>query len=172
MYVQPAPPSTQTNGNSGQVLGPVTGIPTRQQDAYVHQLLHQGAALWDRRHILGVVNGVAFEGGAVRVLVGELRSQREGAGSVGSSGVVACISTGAGSSSTASSNSEVGSVANAAAEKIDVEFAKAVIRDIWGKIKAGRDLGKGEVKEVWMQGEEMNQSAAVRMWCEILKLRG
>jgi hypothetical protein len=70
-------------------------------------------------------------------------------------------------------NGDDGSLAE---EEVDFEFAQATIREFWGKIKAGRDLGRLEVREVLMlpkEGESREEKdAAVRMWCEVLRLRG
>ena len=62
-------------------------------------------------------------------------------------------------------------------QEIDFEYAQTVIRECWSKIKQGRDLGRSEVREVMMtpvipakKGQE--RDAAVRMWCEILRMRG
>ena len=59
---------------------------------------------------------------------------------------------------------------------IDFDYAEAVIRDCWAKIKEGRDLGRAEVREAMMAREDVNgtqeKDAAVRMWCNILRLRG
>jgi hypothetical protein len=51
-----------------------------------------------------------------------------------------------------------------------------VIKEFWAKIKEGRDLGRSEVREVFMTpkegGRSQEKDAVVRMWCEVLRLRG
>jgi hypothetical protein len=56
---------------------------------------------------------------------------------------------------------------------IDFDYAQTIIRDCWSKIKDNRDLGRSEVKEVLMAPDtEKENVAAVRMWCDVLRLRG
>jgi hypothetical protein len=62
-------------------------------------------------------------------------------------------------------------------EEVDFEYAQTIIRECWSKIKDGRDLGRSEVKEVMMASvattkKEQEREAAVRMWCDVLRLRG
>jgi hypothetical protein len=45
----------------------------------------------------------------------------------------------------------------------------------WSKIKENRDLGKSEIREVMMVADNLKiqeKEAAVRMWCDGLRLRG
>jgi hypothetical protein len=57
-----------------------------------------------------------------------------------------------------------------------LEFVQATIREFWGKIWEGHDLRKVEVREVLMAPRAENkrevEDATVRMWCEVLRLRG
>jgi hypothetical protein len=60
-------------------------------------------------------------------------------------------------------------------EQIDFDYAQAVIRDCWSRMKDNRDLGKSEIREVMMTPDNLpnqQKEAAVRMWCEALRLRG
>ena len=61
-------------------------------------------------------------------------------------------------------------------EEVDFEYAQEIIRDCWRQIKDGQDIGKSEIKEVMMDSEYVDdideKDAAVRMWCEVLRLRG
>lgn len=54
--------------------------------------------------------------------------------------------------------------------------AEQELRELWRLIKQGLDFGKAEVREVMMGKEpvagEGEKEAAVRMWCEVLRLRG
>ncbi|KAJ4363653.1 hypothetical protein N0V83_009949 [Neocucurbitaria cava] len=175
--------------------GTVTAIPAQQQDSYASLIRHQQAALWSPRHVLSVQGGAAYTtGGMFDIQVGELRASREGpqaqSGVVQSPGVIVCISTLVGSAEEASSTSnsqkpgQNGTAANGNgddegyAEGPDFDYAQAVIRECWKKIKEGVDLGRSEVREVMMAAREevhgglREQEAAVRAWCEVLKLRG
>lgn len=100
-----------------------------------------------------------------------------------SPGIVVCITTTVGAGD-ADDNLDSGymSMENGAAmdvddQEIDFEYAQTVIRECWNTIKDGRDLGRSEVREVMMtpvapakKGQE--RDAAVRMWCEVLRMRG
>jgi hypothetical protein len=59
---------------------------------------------------------------------------------------------------------------------MDLEFVQANIRELWGKIREGHDLRKAEVREVLMtpeaETEREVEDATVRMWCDVLRLRG
>ena len=72
---------------------------------------------------------------------------------------------------------ENGTATNNDEEEPDFEYAQTVIRACWTTIKEGWDLGRSEVREVMMAPEitttkEQEREAAVRMWCDILRLRG
>ena len=62
----------------------------------------------------------------------------------------------------------------------NVAYARAAVRELWGAIRARRDLGRGEVREVFMapsggsarDAKSDETDAMVRMWCEVLRLRG
>jgi len=63
------------------------------------------------------------------------------------------------------------------AEEVDIQYAQAVVRDCWSRIKNGRDLGRSEIREVMMASTTTNkkgqeQEAMVRMWCDALRMRG
>lgn len=138
-------------------------------------LRHQLAALWTPRHTLSIQNGAAYTGGLFTIYIGEVRALREGQGpGVNSPGVVVCITTVAGGEEDEGAQSL--EVNGNGVEPVGFEFAQASIRELWGRIRAGRDLGRGEVREVFtapkadVKTEETD--AVVRMWCEILRLRG
>lgn len=96
-----------------------------------------------------------------------------------SPGVVVCISTIAGGEQ--EENEAHNDINSNGTEPVDFDFAQATIRELWGQIRAGRDLGRGEVKEVFMapsdaglpaDAKSEETDAIVRMWCEVLRLRG
>ena len=156
----------------------MTSLPASQSEARALLLRHQLAALWTPRHTLSVQNGACYTGGLFTIYIGEVRALREGqGGGVSSPGVVVCISLTAGGSEDESAHSEGVNGNGNGVEPVDFEFAQATIRELWGKIRAGRYLGRGEVKEVFMvpDGSHVKSEATdavVRMWCEVLRLRG
>jgi hypothetical protein len=101
---------------------------------------------------------------------------------------VVCISTSLGAEDEDNSNNnnniasgyattENGTAMEVDEEEVDVEYAQAVVRDCWSKIKDGRDLGRSEVREVMMAPVTTNNKgqeheAMVRMWCDALRMRG
>lgn len=166
-YIHIAPPISTGPGT-------VAAIPAQQSEAQALLLRHQLAALWSPRHTLSVQNGASYSGGLCTVQIGELRAQREGqGGGMSSPGVVVCISTVAGDGE---DSAEMKGAANGVAEEVDFDFAQATIREFWGKIREGRDLGRSEVREVLMApkvgGKREEEDAVIRMWCDVLKLRG
>ncbi|KAF2126153.1 hypothetical protein P153DRAFT_399611 [Dothidotthia symphoricarpi CBS 119687] len=171
IYVQPAEGS-----------GVVTAIPSQQQDAHASLLRHQHAALWTQRHVLAVQQGTTYAGGLFTVQIGELRASREGpqSGGVQSPGIVVCISTAIGSSDDDDEhNLDYAPSKNDPAPDdgpVDIEGTQSIIRDFWARIIDGRDLGRSEAREVMMTPESVKgmdeKDAMVRMWCEVLRLRG
>jgi hypothetical protein len=61
-------------------------------------------------------------------------------------------------------------------EDVDISDAEELIRGLWGTIRTGIDIGKAEVREVMLGKEGLkgktHKEAVVRMWCEVLRLRG
>jgi hypothetical protein len=159
----------------------VTGIPLHQQEAHATLVRHQFAALWQLRHVLSLQQGGIYSAGLCTIQLGELRSIREGpqSGGIPSPGVVVCISTVVGSDSdeevdTGSDSQAIG-IGSSDDEAVDFDYAEAIIRDCWNKIKGNRDLKKSDIREVMMTQEYVKgikeKEAAVRMWCEVLRLR-
>jgi hypothetical protein len=154
----------------------VSAIPLSQLDAHASLVKHQFAALWQARPAVTVEQGTAYTGGVCTVHIGELKSTREGpqSGGIHSPGVVVCISTMVGADE--SDESLEATNTSVEDEEMDFEYAQDVIRDFWDQIKNGRDFGKSEVREVMMDPKyatgSREKDAAVRMWCEILRLRG
>ncbi|RAR08136.1 mediator complex subunit med20 [Stemphylium lycopersici] len=157
----------------------ITSIPLRQQDAHASVLRHQSSALWTQRHVLSVREGTTYSGGLCTIQIGEVRATREGpqSGAVSSPGVVLCITTVVGADD-AETVTENGAGMQGDGEELDTEYAQAVIRECWNKIKEGKDLGRAEVREAMMVApapeatREQQREAAVRMWCDGLRMRG
>jgi hypothetical protein len=154
----------------------VSAIPLRQQEAHATLLRNQFSALWQPRHILSIPQGMSYSAGLCTIYIGELRATREGpqSGGIQSPGVLVCISISIGEDGPDDPTSENIASENGA-ESLDFEFAQAMIRDCWNKIKINRDLGKSEVKEFMMATEDLKnqeKQSAIRMWCEALRLRG
>ena len=152
----------------------MTAIPASQSDAQALLVRNQFAALWSPRQTLSVQNGATYTGGLFTVEIGEVRALREAqGGGFSSPGVVVCISTVAGQED---GGAAPDSAENGDAEHMDLEFVQATIRELWGKIREGHDLRKVEVREVLMAPRAENkrevEDATVRMWCEVLRLRG
>ncbi|KAH8724352.1 hypothetical protein GQ44DRAFT_286460 [Phaeosphaeriaceae sp. PMI808] len=153
----------------------VSSLPLRQQEAHALLVRNQLASLWQPRSVLHLSQGASYTTGLCTVQLGELRSNREGmqSGGIQSPGVLVCISTviGAEGSDDGSDDGsdEIGE------NEVDFEYAQAVVRDCWSRIKENRDLGKSEVREVMMAQENVTgakeKETAVRMWCEVLRLR-
>jgi len=148
----------------------VVSMPQQQQDAHVSMLRQYMAALWSPRHTLFVQQGATYTGGVCTIHVAELRAIREGpqSGVIQSPGVVVCISTLVGSDEPSDPVPE---------DEIDFDYAQTLIRECWAMIKEGRDIGRSEIREVMMAPtltthEEREREAAVRMWCDVLRLRG
>ncbi|KAF1925658.1 uncharacterized protein M421DRAFT_7683 [Didymella exigua CBS 183.55] len=176
-YVHVTPPATGADG-SQHGTGVVAAIPASQAEARALLLRHQLAALWTPRHTLSVQSGAAYSGGLFTIHIGEVRALREGqGGGVSSPGVVVCIATTAGGDSEAGhSGGEKAEAEQNGVEAVDFEFAQATIRELWGQIRARQEPARAEVKEVFMVPQEGGTSdetnATVRMWCEVLRLRG
>ncbi|KAJ4983206.1 hypothetical protein SVAN01_11306 [Stagonosporopsis vannaccii] len=166
-YIHIAPPASAAKGS-----GTVAAIPISQSDAQASLLRNQLAALWSPRQTLSVQNGATYEGGLFAVQIGEVRAMREAhGGGMSSPGVVVCISTRLGEEDDVEASNVV---KNGLGEEFDVDFAQAMIRELWGKIREGHDLGRAEAREVFMAPTvgPAYKDAAVRMWCEALRLRG
>jgi hypothetical protein len=102
---------------------------------------------------------------------------------VSSPGIVVCITTVVGTDSSEDgldsgyTSMENGTAMDVDEEEPDFEFAQTIIRDCWSKIKEGRDLGRSEVRDFMMapvatSKKEQEREAAVRMWCDALRMRG
>jgi hypothetical protein len=126
---------------------------------------------------LSVPQGTTYTVGLCTVQIGELRATREGpqSGGISSPGVLVCISTIVGAGDSDGSQESLSSSTEDGEDQLDLEYAQAVIRDCWSKIKENRDLGKSEIREVMMVADNLKteeKEAAVRMWCDSLRLRG
>ncbi|KAH7408589.1 hypothetical protein DE146DRAFT_675613 [Phaeosphaeria sp. MPI-PUGE-AT-0046c] len=152
----------------------VSAIPLRQQEAHALLLRNQFSALWQPRHVLYIQQGVTYAAGLCTIQIGEIRSSREGllSGGTQSPGVLVCISTTVGSDDNEDSQVKT---PDDGQDTPDLDCAEALVRHFWNVIKGDRDLGKSEVKEILMnhnilKGQE--KEAVVRMWCDILRMRG
>jgi hypothetical protein len=155
----------------------VTAIPHRQQEALAMLLRHQFSGLWQPRHVLSIPQGSTYAAGLCTVQIGELRATREGpqSGGIQSPGVLVCISTIVGAGESDGPQESLNSSTEDGDDQFDLEYAQATIRDCWSKIKENRDLGKSEIREVMMVADNLKiqeKEAAVRMWCDGLRLRG
>jgi hypothetical protein len=132
-----------------------------------------------------VRDAASYSEGLCTIQIAELRAIREGAGSgvVSSPGIVVCITTVVGADSSedgldlGSTSVENGAAMDLDEEEPDFEHAQTVIRECWSRIKDGRDLGRSEVRDVVMapvitKKKEQEREAAVRMWCDALRMRG
>ncbi|KAI8942252.1 hypothetical protein NX059_000333 [Plenodomus lindquistii] len=153
----------------------VTSIPVHQQDAHVLTLRQYMAALWTPRHTLTIQQGATFSGGMFTIHIGELRATREGpqSGAIQSPGVVVCISMFVGGRDEDTDGTAPASID----EDIDFDFAQSTIRGCWNMIREGRDIGRAEIREVMMAPvftthKEREREAVVRLWCDVLRLRG
>ena len=157
----------------------VTGIPLRQQEAHALMVRNQVAALWQLRHSLSLLQGATYSAGLCHIQLGELRAAREGpqSAAVSSPGVVICIST---TICDDEEDNDAPMQANgtdpADDELPDFEYAQEIIRACWSTIKGNLDLGRSEVREVMMAQEAVKgtqeKEAVIRMWSEVLRLRG
>ncbi|KAJ5028850.1 hypothetical protein J3E72DRAFT_238430 [Bipolaris maydis] len=175
IYAQPAAQTATT-----------ASIPLRQQDAHASMLRNQSSALWAQRHVLSVRDGTSYTAGLCTIQLGELRATREGpqSGAMLSPGIVLCITTVVGAEDAdegpdaAYSSVENGAPLDAGEQSdIDFEYAQAIIRECWNRIKEGKDLGRSEVKEFMMVPRaevkrEQQREQAVHMWCDALRIRG
>lgn len=140
-------------------------------------LRNQFSALWQPRHVLSIQQGMTYVAGLCTIQIGELRSSREGlqTGGTLSPGVLVCISTNIGSDDSLDAQGPANIAPDDGQDPLDLDCAEALVRNFWNQIKGDRDFGKSEIKEVMMgsktsQGQE--KEAAVRMWCEVLRMRG
>jgi hypothetical protein len=156
----------------------VSAIPLRQQESHALLLRHQFTALWQPRHVLSLQQGTTYNAGLCTIQLGELRWTREGPQSAGiqSPGVLICISTIIGADGSDDPLESSSATLEDEQEQPDFDYAQSIIRDCWSKIKSNVNLGKSEVKEVMMAQDNtkaiQEKEAAVRMWCEVLRLRG
>lgn len=143
------------------------------------------AALWTPRQVFTVQQGASYQSGLCTIEVGELRALREGpqSNAVNSPGVVICISTHIGEiESDEDTNPDIASqddgTGTTADTEVDFDYAQAIIKECWRTIKGDKDFGgRAQIRDVMMTpelttGTEQEREAAVRMWCEVLRLRG
>ncbi|KAF2003171.1 hypothetical protein P154DRAFT_618160 [Amniculicola lignicola CBS 123094] len=186
----PVPSQNIAPGSKGS--GTMIAIPASQSEAHTGLLVNQFSPLWAFRHALSVQNGITFGIGQFTVHIGELRSLRgRDMATAPGVGVVVCITTNtSGQDVWASGVDEegedgyeelggTGSGENGMAEVeevVDFKDMQTDIRNVWGLVKDGVELGRGEVRDMMMAEETLpagkGNEATVRMWCEVLRLRG
>ncbi|KAF2015515.1 hypothetical protein BU24DRAFT_421819 [Aaosphaeria arxii CBS 175.79] len=181
--------SSQPGGTPRTDPGVVISIPSHNTETHTSFVGNQLQPLWAIRHILNLGNGVTYTVGQFTIHLGELEAVRTSAtASSASPGVVVCISTvAAGGEEDASQDDELrdmGYTSVSGADENGVngassEFtgAEEAIRGLWAVLREGVDFGRAEVREVMMEKEGLQASkfaeseAAVRMWCDVLRLR-
>ncbi|KAF2477459.1 uncharacterized protein BDR25DRAFT_299390 [Lindgomyces ingoldianus] len=173
--------------------GSIIAIPSSQSDSHISFLCNQFSPLWGFRQALQIPNGMTYTAGQFIIHVGEIRASRAGAASASSTtspGVVVCV--------TAVYEDELKDIQNkdyhnqdpddlgftfldggsqdTTTEEVDWTDFECKVRAAWDVVKLGLDFGKVEVREVMMAKERPNAEgeieATVRMWCEVLRLRG
>ncbi|KAF2794368.1 hypothetical protein K505DRAFT_27852 [Melanomma pulvis-pyrius CBS 109.77] len=178
--------SSHTTPTTPSSYGTIISIPAYQAESHLGYLVHQLSPLWALRHALTIPQGITYMAGQYIFSIGEIRMARSGPSSSSnlvSPGVVVCITTVAGAKTgdeddIARADSGYASLDSSAEDEdsIDFEEVQAEIRAAWTAIKTGIDFGKADVREVMMRKdatkEEAEKEAVVRMWCEILRLRG
>jgi hypothetical protein len=138
--------------------------------------------MWAARHSLTIPHGTTYAFGQYLLHIGEIRMARSGpstSSNLMSPGIVVCITTTSNNKPEGSEEDKDSgylSIDGGADEEIaDLEEAQAEVRAVWTSIKSGIEFGKAEVREVMMgrEGirEDAEKEAAVRMWCDVLKLR-
>ncbi|KAF2736001.1 hypothetical protein EJ04DRAFT_551674 [Polyplosphaeria fusca] len=178
-YVSPAPPTKNRAAERRKALHlpdsstePATraslmSIPETQAKAWLDMQHKNLSALWTYKHALSVFGGQVYAVGQFEVGVGELRITRSVAGQTAPIGIAVCISTPVdGGGEEEGEGKEKG--------EVDLQAVQELVRVCWKVVVRGLELGKGEVREFWMDGVEKEwkgKEAVVRMWCELLKLR-
>lgn len=163
-------------------------IPASQSESHTSFLVTQLSPLWAFRHALQIPSGLTYTAGQFTIHIGELRASRSGPSSAAtvSPGVVVCITTVAGFTDNDDVEPEAdegyqslnGSSGSMEQEKESLEAAEEEVRALWSMLRQGLDFGKAEVREVMMGKDvamlkgEGEKEAVVRMWCEVLRLRG
>ncbi|KAF2248441.1 hypothetical protein BU26DRAFT_334151 [Trematosphaeria pertusa] len=179
-------PGASQDAPAGSSTGTDMAIPSQQADTHYDLLVTQWAQLWTPRRVLDLPNGITYTVSNFTIYVGELRAQRQGPQSSGvlSPGVVVCISTTAGDPVWDDESGVDDSTFPAANDDgfdygdYDLSSARDMIREVWRIIREGKDFGKAEIRESFMDekdfcaGKERAREAEVRMWCEALRQRG
>ncbi|PSN73849.1 hypothetical protein BS50DRAFT_566780 [Corynespora cassiicola Philippines] len=186
-YIHTPPPEQPSNHGPANPDA-IISIPQPQIESHFQLLVNTWAPLWQFRSILNIPQGHTFSAGQFTIRFGDIRSARQGtqAAIIPSPGVVVCITTTIGAPENDGSSHNVGRDDSlnggeaAQDEELDFEEARDVIRALWRSLKTGRDFGKSEPREVFMgkdgfEGKgnlEKQYEAHVRMWCEIMRMRG
>ncbi|KAF2652174.1 hypothetical protein K491DRAFT_664286 [Lophiostoma macrostomum CBS 122681] len=193
---QPSTSSDKLISITPQSQGTLITIPSAQTESHFAFLTNKLSPLWQFRHALQIPHGVVYNIGQFTIHMGEMKANRpSGSGGSGnlSPGVVVCVSTeiGEGSDGDVRMGNDGYMALNGDAmegirgdgedregeEEVDVSDAEDLIRDVWRTMRTDIDFGKAEVREVMLGKEGVNETqqseaTVVRMWCEVLRLRG
>ncbi|CAI6337283.1 unnamed protein product [Periconia digitata] len=172
-YIQPR---TSGEATPNVAQGPIVAMPADQFDQFNQLVLNQWSLLWTPQRALDIppnFPGFSYKVAAFTIHIGALRSRRTGPQTAAtlSPGILVCISTdilGENEEALKSDDNDLDY------GEIDYSQTQEAIRELWRTMTTGVELGKSEVREVMQAGAEKEQDteAAVRMWCEALKLRG
>lgn len=183
---QRAPPTAQP------AQGPIISVPSEQFESLYSLVLNQWTQLWTPQRALEIppnFPGFTYTVPNFTIHIGGLRAKRSGpqAGGSLSPGVLVCITTVAGALDDDDDDDEDNNnhidgfgkadVSAAMEEELDFSFVQAQIRQIWKMMTEGIELGRSEIREVMQAAQgsggdrEKVKEAAVRMWCEAMKLR-
>ncbi|KAF2112595.1 mediator complex, subunit Med20 [Lophiotrema nucula] len=177
----PLPQPAQSSTTAGAEKGTIISIPVAQSDAHMALLVNQLSSLWAFRHAMSLQNGITYNIGQFIINLGELKASRQGTTSMSNAstaGVAVCISTVADSEEDQLDDSGYASLnGDADAEvEVDVSASQTAVRSLWDALKTGIEFGKTEPREYFMAPEvlkgEKQREAVVRMWCELLRMRG
>jgi len=176
-------PSQSITAPTPTTPGTIIGIPVNQTGAHLSYLTNQLSPLWALRQSLDVSQGITYAAGEYIIRIGEIRMARSGPSSTSSHispGVVVSITTVSGGKNGDLNEVDSGyrslETAVDGENSADFEEMEAEIRSVWTAVKTDVDLGKAEVREAMMERGvltgEAEKEAEVRMWCEVLRLRG
>ncbi|KAF2187278.1 hypothetical protein K469DRAFT_685808 [Zopfia rhizophila CBS 207.26] len=157
--------------------GALIAIPSSQTESHLSLLINQFSPLWAYRQTLSIPNGIAYSIGEFTIFLGDLRLSRSGTASSSnttSPGTVVCISTSVADGEEEMNEDSASVVADPDDLAQEVDQTAKTVRDFWDSIKKGIEFGKVEMKEVMMDKLAFKDEGEgiVRMWCEVLRLRG
>lgn len=151
-------------------------IPASQMNSHTSMITTVWGQLWSQQRTIEVVQGTVYRIREFTIHIGELQAKRQSLqqSNISFPGVVVCISAPAGLAEDVTPKSS----AQPALIPADLEDLQSNLRNLWKHMTKGVEMGKGEVREFPQTyqdpvGQEgLEQEAAVRMWCEVLRIRG